>query len=61
MKIIDVPVFNDDGSIKATMQVGEKEAQFLLEFALNMLAGMGASIVMKNSAEENPLENINLQ
>lgn len=41
MKFIEVPVFNEDGSITATMQVGPEEAQELLQFAVNFMANIG--------------------
>ena len=41
MKIIDVPIFNDDGSIQFTQSVRPEEAQVLLQFAINFLAQTG--------------------
>lgn len=41
MKIIDVPVFEDDGSVKFTQSVSPEEAKALLTFALNFLAAQG--------------------
>lgn len=44
MKIIDVPIFNEDGSIKFTQVVGPEEAQMLLQFAINFLVSTGMSV-----------------
>jgi hypothetical protein len=46
MKIIDVPVFNDDGSVKFTQVVTAEEVQVLLQFAINFLASTGMSVKM---------------
>jgi hypothetical protein len=57
MKIIEVPTFNEDGSIKATVLYTPEEAQALLQFATNFLAaaGMHASIMVA-SKKEDPLQ-----
>ena len=41
MKIIDVPIYNEDGSVQFTQSVRPEEAQALLQFAINFLAQMG--------------------
>ena len=41
MKVIDIPVFEDDGSIKFTMVAGPEEAKTLLQFAVNFLSSAG--------------------
>lgn len=41
MKVINVPKFNNDGSIECTVVVGPEEARELLQFAINFLAGVG--------------------
>lgn len=41
MKIINVPIFNDDGSIQLTQVVSPEEAQALLQFAINFLTAAG--------------------
>lgn len=41
MKIKEVPIYNEDGSVTATLYIKEKEAQVLLEFALNFLSSVG--------------------
>lgn len=53
MKILDVPVYNEDGSIKFTQQVSPNEAQALLQFAINFMAatGLSAHQMMGKSAE----------
>ena len=55
MKIIDVPVYNEDGSIKFTQQVSPAEAQWLLQFALNFVAAHGHHALMMDD-EMNPDE-----
>ena len=44
MQIIDVPVFNEDGSIKFTQQVTPEEAQHLLQFAINITMALGTRV-----------------
>ena len=53
MKIIEVPVFNEDGSIKFTQVCSPEEAQSLLQFALNFLTatGMNVRMLMSNQTE----------
>lgn len=53
MKIIDVPIYNDDGSVKFTQQVSPQEAQALLQFAINFMAatGLSAHQMMAKSTE----------
>lgn len=41
MKVIEVPVYNDDGSVKATMLLSPEETKTLLQFAINFLAASG--------------------
>lgn len=41
MKVIEVPVFNEDGSIKLTQLISPEEAKTLLQFAINFLAATG--------------------
>lgn len=45
MKIIDVPVYNKDGSVQFTQSVSPEEAQHLLGFAINFLAATGMHVV----------------
>lgn len=54
MKIIEVPVFNDDGSIKVTQLLSPQEAQTLLQFALNFLSAAGMTVAV---ATAKPAEN----
>ena len=51
MQIIDVPVYNEDGSVQFTQKVSPEEAQHLLAFALNFLAGAGWAM-QKAQAEQ---------
>ena len=54
MKIIEVPVFNEDGSIKLTQMVSPEEAQTLLQFAINFMLAMGntVQVAVSNSKDE---------
>lgn len=58
MKVIEVPVFNDDGSVKLTQLLSPEEAQSLLQFALNFLtaSGMMAAIAVAKPKDENQME-----
>jgi hypothetical protein len=49
MQIIEIPVFNEDGSIKVTHLVSPEEAKTLLQFALNFLASAGLTTAMLSS------------
>ena len=46
MKIIDVPILNEDGSVKFTQVLTAQEVQVLLQFALNFLATTGLTVKM---------------
>lgn len=53
MKIIEVPVYQEDGSVKFTQMVTPEEAQVLLQFALNFLVSTGLHTrFMAESQEE---------
>ena len=58
MKVIEVPIFNDDGSIKLTHLISPEEAQALLQFALNFLAasGMAATFAVAKPTEDGQME-----
>jgi len=45
MKIIDVPVYNDDGSVQFTQKISPEEAQHLLTFAINFMAATGQHVL----------------
>lgn len=51
MKILDVPIYNEDGSIKFTSQVSPEEAQALLQFAINFAAATGLTAAMMSSRQ----------
>jgi len=38
---IEVPVFNDDGSVKFTATLSEQQASVLLQFAMNLAMATG--------------------
>ena len=66
MKIIEVPIFNDDGSVQVTHTIAPEEAQILLQFALNFLTGTGLSLrqIMqktKEQQEKSTLEQLELK
>lgn len=61
MKTIDVPVFNEDGSVQFTQVLSEKEVQVLLQFALNFLVATGINVHTfvqgaQEQDEDNPLD-----
>jgi len=45
VKIIEVPIFNDDGSVQVTHILNPEEAQGMLQFAINFLTAAGMSTV----------------
>lgn len=49
---IDLPVFNEDGSVKTTLNINEKEAQHLLQFAINFLSAAGLASNVSVSQED---------
>jgi hypothetical protein len=59
MKIIDVPVFKEDGSVEALLKVGPEEAQKLLEFAVNFMVATGSIMLAKTAAGDTPLNGFN--
>ena len=61
MKIIDVPIYNEDGSIQFTQSISPEEAQALLQFSINFLTatGMYSKIVQATpSLTENPQQEL---
>lgn len=58
MKVIEVPVFNDDGSVKLTQLLSPEEAQSLLQFALNFLtaSGMMATYAVAKPKDDTQME-----
>ena len=46
MKIIDVPIFDEDGNVEFTQTITADEAQLLLQFAINFLTSTGMSVRM---------------
>jgi len=58
MKVIEVPVFNEDGSIKVTHLISPEEAQALLQFATNFLmaSGMMATNLMPTEPPDPQME-----
>ena len=58
MKVIEVPVFNDDGSVKVTHVLSAEEAQTLLQFALNFLTATGLNTTIMVANKEDQEENL---
>jgi hypothetical protein len=54
MKILEVPVYNEDGSIKFTQQVSPEEAQHLLQFAINFLTAAGMAGAINLASKKDP-------
>lgn len=52
MRIIEVPMLNEDGSVKCTMVYGPEEVQKLLQFATNFFAAIGSTAVMMGPAPQ---------
>lgn len=56
MKLIDVPIYNEQNELQFTVSLTSEEAQYLLQFALNfklaMAATMGMSVVGSAQEEE---------
>lgn len=60
MKVIDVPIYNEDGSVRLTQHVTADEAQHLLGFALNFLVSTGLAAQMNVVIQdEDALEDFN--
>ena len=58
MKVIEVPVFEEDGTVKFTMMAGPEEAKTLLQFALNFLSSAGLAQQILISKEESDDETL---
>ena len=58
MKIIEVPVFNEDGSLKFTQVLNPEETQVLLQFAVNFLLSQGLSIRYMMEQKDEPNEEV---
>jgi hypothetical protein len=56
MQIIDVPIYNEDGSVQFTQKVSPAEAQQLLMFALNFLVATGVAVSGASPDNETPPE-----
>jgi len=41
LKVLEVPVLNDDGSVNYTASLSAAEVQTLLQFAINLSASVG--------------------
>lgn len=44
MRIIEVPVFNEDGSVRLVQEMNPEEAQHILQFAMNFLIANGLAV-----------------
>lgn len=59
MKLIEVPIFNEDGSVQCLQVLSAEEVQVLLQFALNFLTSAGLTVRMlidKNKEKEEPVK-----
>jgi hypothetical protein len=55
MQILDVPVFNEDGSVQFTQTLTAAEARVLLQFGLNYFASLGLHTrIVEAMNERNP-------
>jgi hypothetical protein len=54
MQIIEVPIYNEDGSVRVVQKLAAEEAQHLLQFALNFLvsSGLAANYAVQKAEEE---------
>lgn len=57
---LDIPIMNDDGSVKTTLAVDPAQAQVLLQFALNFLIATGLTAAYNISLPETATEEVNL-
>lgn len=53
MRILEVPVFDDNNEIKATLVLQPEEAHHLLQFALNFLVSAGLATSYQIKEDEN--------
>lgn len=56
MKIIEVPIFNDDGSVQTTQTYSAEEAKTLLQFAANFMMGIGNNVIANSKPPQEPHE-----
>jgi hypothetical protein len=57
MQILDVPVFNEDGSVQFTQTLTAAEAKVLLQFGLNYFASLGLHTRIVESMNERNADN----
>lgn len=55
---LEVPIINEDGSVKFTQTVDEKQVQILLQFALNFLVATGMAAAYGFSQGEDPAQSL---
>jgi len=54
---LEVPVYNEDGSVSAMMNIPPEQAQMLLQFALNFMAAAGLSAtIVSHPLDDTPAE-----
>lgn len=56
MKIIEVPVYNDDGSVLVTHLISPEEAQNMLQLAINILMASGMMRALEKKNETSQME-----
>lgn len=52
MKIIEVPIYNEDGSVQVTQLISPEEAQGLLQLAVNILMASGMMAATKKTTQD---------
>jgi hypothetical protein len=52
MQILDVPVFNEDGTVQFTQTLSPAEAKILLQFGLNYFAALGLHTRIVQASEQ---------
>lgn len=56
MKIIEVPIFNDDGSVQTVQIYSAEEAKTLLQFAANFMMGIGNNVIANSKPPQEPVK-----
>lgn len=56
MRIIEVPIFNDDGSVQTVQTYSAEEAKTLLQFAANFMMGIGNNVIQNSKQPQEPHE-----
>ena len=57
MRVLEVNVVDDDGSVTGTVSLQPKEIQMLMEFAVNFLLSVGVVAVSGDQIDVSKLQN----